>query len=55
MDAAAAGSSVEADHSECQERIQELEAKIERLEEQLLEGDTGAVSTVTVSGRLIYT
>lgn len=40
----------DADHTDCQERIQELEAKIERLEQQLIDGDVGApVSTVAVS------
>ena len=40
----------DADDTDCQERIQELEAKIERLEQQLLEGVSGeAVAAVTVS------
>ena len=39
----------DADHTDYQERIQELEAKIERLEQQLLEGVSGeAVAAVTV-------
>lgn len=45
---AAVISTGDADHTDCQERIQELEAKIERLEQQLVDGDITPAAAVTV-------
>ena len=43
MSAAVAISAADADHTSCQEREKELEAKIERLESRLEDADMGVV------------